>query len=158
MAVNFLAHIHRRSQTALREALRDAFRCIQALMHVRIDIPYTMLHECEISSGYKHATIDLCHVRHQNYECDSYVKHACTYLLLNSRERGCVSASSLQHCATLSDMPARGGWGHTSPRSSSSKAQVRKTVSAAVPQNQCNSGPRTVDVRCPAESKGGGQR
>ena len=128
MAVNFLAHIHRRSQTALREALRDAFRCIEALMHVRIDIPYTTeeqwtLHvrkgspnflvceisnECEISNGCKHATIDVCHIRHQNYGCDSYVKHACTYLLPNSRERGCVSASSLQHCERVGRVKAKG--------------------------------------------------
>ena len=112
MAVNFLAHIHRRSQTAPREALRDAFRCIEALMHVRIDIPYTTVceisNECEISNGYKHATIDVCHIRHQNYGCDSYVKHACTYLLLNSREWGCVSASSLQHCERVGRVKARG--------------------------------------------------
>ena len=66
-------------------------------MHVRIDIRYTTegskvlqeqgtLHvqralltylcveisnECEISNGCKHANIDVCHIRHQKYECDS---------------------------------------------------------------------------------------
>ena len=44
------------------------------------------------------------------------------------------------------------------PRPPTPVARTQKTVAAAVLQNQCSSGPRTIDARCSADSKCGGQR